>query len=112
VESKSRVFGAAWEQAMRVAWKVMNPDEQLPAEFYRLDTVWRDPSTPTYASKADAVTKLYANGTGLLPKRQARLDLGYTLSQIERMEMWDESEDPFKGMASGLVSDPADNLAI
>jgi len=112
VESKSRVFGAAWEQAMRVAWKVMNPDEQLPAEFYRLDTVWRDPSTPTYASKADAVTKLYANGTGLLPKRQCRLDLGYTLSQIERMEMWDESEDPFKGMAPDLVSAPTDNPMI
>ncbi len=112
VENKSRIFGSAWETAMRVAWKVMNPGEQLPADYFNMEAVWRDPSTPTYASKADAAVKLWANGAGLLPKRQARLDLGYTLSQIERMEMWDQEEDPFRGMAPDLVSAPADNLMM
>jgi hypothetical protein len=111
VETKARIFGSAWEQAMRVAWKVMNPDEQLPAEWYRMETVWRDPSTPTYASKADAAVKLYGNGTGLIPKRQARLDLGYTLTQIDRMEQWDAEDDPFKGMATNLVALPGNDFA-
>jgi hypothetical protein len=104
VETKSRVFGSAWEQAMRVAWQVMNPGEMVPPEYYRLETVWRNPATPTYASKADAAVKLYGNGTGLIPKRQARLDLGYTLSQIDQMEQWDETDNPFTGMASSLVN--------
>jgi hypothetical protein len=112
VENKTRIFGSAWEQAMRVAWKIINPDEQLPTEYFSMESVWRDPATPTYAAKADAAVKLWANGTGLLPRRQARLDLGYTLSQIEKMEMWDAEDDPFRGMAQGIVSAPADNLLI
>ena len=102
VETKARVFGSAWEQAMRVAWKVMNPDEQVPPEWYRLETVWRDPATPTFASRADATVKLQA--AGIIPLRQARLDMGYTLAQIDMMEQWDKSEDPFQGMAANLVS--------
>jgi hypothetical protein len=103
-EGKSRVFGSAWEQAMRVAWMVMNPDEELPDEYHRMETHWRDPATPTFASKADAVVKLYANGTGIVPLRQARIDLGYTLSQIDRMEQWDSEQNPFNAMSPTLVT--------
>jgi len=106
VETKARVFGSAWEQAMRVAWQVMNPGEKIPEEYYRLETVWRDPATPTYASKADAAVKLYANGAGIIPLRQARLDMGYTLAQIDQMEGWDESADPFRAMSPSLVALP------
>lgn len=102
VENKCRIFGSAWEQAMRVAWKVMNPDEQLPPEFYRMEAVWRDPSTPTFAAKADAVVKLHA--AGLVPLRRARLDMGYSLAQIDEMEQWDAEADPFRGMASNVVA--------
>ena len=103
-EGKSRVFGSAWEQAMRVAWMVMNPDEELPDEFHRMEAVWRDPATPTYASKADAVVKLYANGTGIIPLRQARLDMGYTLAQVDQMENWDTEANPFNAMSPTLVT--------
>ena len=105
VERKAMVFGGAWEQVMRVAWQVMNPDELIPAEFFRLESVWRDPATPTFASKADAVTKLWANGTGIIPKRQARLDMGYTLAQVEQMESWDMNDNPFAGMAPNTYVD-------
>ena len=97
---------------MRVAWMVMNPDEELPDEYHRMEAVWRDPATPTYASKADAVVKLYAGGAGILPLRQARLDLGFTLSPIDRMEQWDAEADPFRGMASSLVSPSSVNLEM
>lgn len=99
VAAKNRIFGACWEQVMRVAWQIIHPDEILPAEYLRMETVFRDPETPTFAAKADAVTKLYANGTGLIPLRQARLDLGYSLVQVEQMEAWDRAVNPFAGMA-------------
>jgi len=75
---------------MRIATKVMG--KKVPEEYNRLETVWRDPSTPTYAAKADAATKLYANGTGVIPKEQARRDMGYTQTQRENMQEWDKEE--------------------
>lgn len=91
---KCKVFGGAWEQAMRIAWQVMNPGQELPQEFYRIETVWRDPGTPTFAAKADAVSKLY--GGGLIPLERARADLGYTIAEREEMAAMDESASPFK----------------
>ena len=97
VERKNKVFGGAWDQAMRVAHLAMKGT--VPQEMYRLETVWRDPSTPTYAAKADAVTKLYAAGNGVIPLRQARLDMGFSLAQIEQMEVWDEQDNPMGAVA-------------
>jgi hypothetical protein len=110
INSKQQLFGAAWVQVMQTAWQVMNPGEQLPEEYYRLECAWAEAATPTYASRADAAVKLYANGTGIIPKRQARLDMNYSLSQIDQMDSWDEEDDPFRGMAPQLVSQPPDNL--
>jgi hypothetical protein len=97
VERKNAVFGGAWEQAMRIAHLAMR--SEVPSEMLRLEAVWRDPSTPTYAAKADAATKLYANGMGVIPLRQARLDMGYSLAQIEQMEAWDEQDNPMGSLA-------------
>lgn len=86
-ESLCAQFGAAWEQAMRVALLVMG--NQLTVDHFRMETVWRDPSTPTFQAKADAVTKAYANGTGVIPLEQARIDMGYSPEQRRQMEEWD-----------------------
>jgi hypothetical protein len=50
----------------------------------QLETLWSDPATPTYAQKADAVTKLV--GAGILPVEQAWEDLGYSSAQQGRMQ--------------------------
>lgn len=100
-ERKARMFGGAWEQAMRIATAVMG--QSVPEEYRRLETVWRDPSTPTYAAKADAATKLYANGTGPVPKEQVRIDLGYSAVQRDQMRQWDEQESPALQL-SGLLN--------
>src|SRR5690606_17059954 len=83
-ERKARMFGGAWENVMRLAMRVMG--REVPVEMNRLEVVWRDPSTPTYAAKADAAVKLYGNGQGVSPKEQARIDMGYTLEQREAMK--------------------------
>lgn len=100
-ERKAKIFGAAWEDVMRMAHKVMNPGADLSPELFRMETIWRDPSTPTYAAKADAASKLYANGMGVIPRERARIDMGY--SEAERIEMrkWDEEEDAL-GQLAGM----------
>jgi hypothetical protein len=64
----------------------------VPDDYTRLETVWRNPATPTYAAQADAATKLYANGQGPVPKEQVRIDLGYSDIQREQMRTWDKED--------------------
>lgn len=105
VEMKNRIFGGAWEEAMRVAYKVMKGGE-LPPDYHRMESVWRDPATPTYAAKADAASKLYANGAGVIPRERARIDMGYTESERSEMKRWDEEENPL-GLLGAVASPKA-----
>lgn len=89
-ERKARMFGGSWERAMRIAMKVMG--KEVPESYRRLETVWRDPSTPTAAAKADAAAKLYANGQGPVPREQTWIDLGYTATQRDQMRDWVQQE--------------------
>lgn len=59
-------FGAAWVDAMRMAVEIVDGDSE---GLELLTTKWRDPSTPTKASIADAVTKLVQ--VGVLPADSA-----------------------------------------
>lgn len=89
-ERKSRMFGGSWERAMRLAMKIMG--RTVTQEMARLESVWRDPSTPTYAAKADGVIKLYNNGLGVITKRRAREDMGYSDEEIATMEEQETKE--------------------
>lgn len=100
-ERKNKIFGGAWEQAMRVAYMVAKGGE-VPPDYYRMESIWRDPSTPTYAAKADAATKLYAGGLGVIPRERARIDMGYSIAEREEMAVWDQQENPVAQMASML----------
>ena len=108
-ERKNKLFGGAWEQAMRVAYKVSKGGE-IPPDYFRMESIWRDPSTPTYAAKADAATKLYANGLGVIPKERARIDMGYSIAEREEMVVWDQQENPVAQMA-GMLSAPGPGAA-
>ncbi|MGY2060376.1 phage portal protein, partial [Nocardia gipuzkoensis] len=92
VERIARGFGGSWERAMRLAMKVMR--RPVSEEYRRLEAVWRDPSTPTLASKADAYTKLAtaksADGRPIVPVEMVRIELGYTDEQRAQMDEWDE----------------------
>ena len=91
IEKKNLVFGGAWEQAMIIASQVMGGGDPTPQQ-QRMEVIWRDPSTPTYAAKADAATKLYGAGTGVIPRERARMDMGYSIREREEMLVWDERE--------------------
>lgn len=81
-ERRHRAFGGSWEQTGRLVRRFQT-GEWDPA-LRRLETVWRDASTPTVAQTADASTKLFHEGITTL--RQTREDLHYTQVQIDRME--------------------------
>jgi hypothetical protein len=104
-ERKNKIFGGAWEQAMRVAYKAMKGGD-IPPDMFRMETVWRDPSTPTYSSKADAAAKLYAGGMGVIPRERARIDMGYSITEREEMQAWDEAENPLGQLAGMYGSAP------
>lgn len=69
-----------------------------------LETVWRNPATPTVAQKADAVVKLHAEG--IIPKEQARIDMGYTPAQRTEMRRMDDEELNRLGLDATPPPDP------
>lgn len=73
--------GGAYEKAMRHAAAIEGMD---PAPLQRMETVWRDPSTPTQQAKVQAASVAYTSG--LADLRQAREDAGYSDTQIKAME--------------------------
>lgn len=101
VERKNLIFGGAWEAAMRLAYRMMKGGE-VPPDMQRMETIWRDPSTPTYAAKADAAAKLV--GT-VIPRERARMDMGYSIAERIQMRQWDEEE---AAMGLGLIGTMVD----
>jgi hypothetical protein len=85
-ERRQRAFGEAWESIMRLVLLVR--DGRVDPRTRSLETVWRDPATPTFAQMADATTKLFA--AGLLPKEVAWERLGFSAVEIRRMRAMDE----------------------
>jgi hypothetical protein len=71
----------------------------------RIKTEWFDAGTPTYAQRADALTKMYANGQGLLPRRGALEELGFSDPKIDRYDGYfaDEAASAFGSL---LKEDP------
>jgi hypothetical protein len=100
-------FGATWERTMRKVRRLQTGVDD--PDLASLEMLWRDPATPTRAQAADAAVKLYQ--AGIIPKRQARRDMGYTSVQIENMEDEDAEEaqagDPqLDRLARELISIP------
>lgn len=81
-------FGGGWQNVQRHVLHRMT-GERLP-EARLMETQWRDAGTPTVAQKADAVVKKYQ--AKIIPLEQARIDLGYSPEQRNRMRGFDEAE--------------------
>lgn len=113
VERKQTYLGGAWEDVQRLILRFQTG--AWDKEAWSLETIWRDPATPTVAQKADAIVKLAApvqNGRAVLPLEMAREDMGYTPEQRRRMAEMDkagaalENADPvLERVARGLAGD-------
>jgi hypothetical protein len=80
-ERKQTAWSGSWEQAMRLVLLVATGEEDASAR--RLETLWRDPATPTRAQQADAVVKLAQ--AGILPREGAWDDLKYSPARQDRL---------------------------
>lgn len=87
-ERLQTTFGGAHEEVQRHMIERMVG--RFVPEARRLETVWRDASTPTVAQKADAVVKKFQ--ARIIPLEQARIDLGYSPEQRRQMSEFDRAE--------------------
>jgi len=87
-ERKQGMFDTGWEQVMRLASRIMTGS--WDPSLLRLETAWRDPSTPTVAQVADAATKTYQ--AGIIPLKFTRRRLGYNDAEIAQMEEMDAQD--------------------
>lgn len=82
-ERKQRVLGEGWEDVMRLALLVQTG--AVPERARRLETLWRDPATPTRAAQWDATTKGVQSGI-LPPDSTVTYDLaGLSAGQQQRL---------------------------
>ncbi|GAB3209791.1 phage portal protein [Marinactinospora endophytica] len=102
-ERRARAFGEGWERVMRLALRVVGDDDTAAR---RLETVWRDPSTPTYAAKADAVTKLYQ--VGLLPQEAAWEQMGFSPEYRRRLRALSDSDPAVRFLELDAQREPAE----
>lgn len=82
-ERRIRRFGKGWQDAMRLALWVR--DGEPPDKARRIETVWRNPATPTLAAQVDATVKLVK--AGVLPAdSDVTLEMsGFTEAQRQRI---------------------------
>lgn len=81
-EEKQTLADAPLENIMRTGDLIATGDED--PKLAQLEVSWRNAATPTVAQAADAAVKLFQ--AGLISKKQARRDMGYTPMQITQME--------------------------
>lgn len=108
-----RGAGGSWELAMRLARRIVDGD--WDPKMRRLETLWRDPATPTKAQQADAVVKLVQ--AGILPVEAGWEDMGYSVARRNKLRAMRDAElarDPVRAIAANLagsddpVPDPVD----
>ncbi|MFJ5785332.1 phage portal protein [Streptomyces hydrogenans] len=82
-ERRIRRFGATHRDAMRLALWIQNGEP--PEKSRRIETVWRNPATPTLAAQTDAAVKLAQAGI-IPPDSDVLLEMaGLTEDQRQRV---------------------------
>jgi hypothetical protein len=93
---KMRFFGEAWEEVMRLCFKVLDDPR---GDLTDTETIWADPEYRSEAELADALIKRSAIG---VPQQQLWEDAGYSQTQIARFKAMQADE-----MLNGLLANPA-----
>lgn len=92
-------LGNSDAEVLRIAMRIR--DGKWDPDLAGMETLWYDAGTPTVASRADAVVKMYTatdvNGRPLMPRRMAMEELGWSPAKITRaLELLDlEESDPY-----------------
>lgn len=105
VVERQRHYGRAFAEVVRLR-QMMNGKKQPDP----IETIWADPEFRTLAELTDAVVKQVQ--TGIIPIPTAREKIGYSPSEIERMELFDAQAALVANAQAALEVDqaPADEL--
>lgn len=101
-ERKQSLFSGAWEQVMALVVRLRDGDWDPDTKL--LETVWRNPATPTRAQQADAAVKLVQ--AGIIPREAAWEDLGYGPARRQKLREQfaaQAADDPVASIARGLA---------
>ena len=92
-ERKQANFGDGWGWVMGLYERFRTGDW---VSGNRIKTEWHDAGTPTFAQKADALTKLYAGGNGVLSREGVWDELGWSEARKDREREYfqTEAQDP------------------
>lgn len=93
-EGKASNLGDGWAWVQGIAERFRTGAWPLANQ---IKTEWFDAGTPTFAQKADALTKLYANGTGVIARESVQDELGWSQAKKDRDRAYREAEqqDPY-----------------
>ena len=83
---KMRFFGEAWEEVMRLCFKVLSDPR---GDVDDSETIWADPEYRSEAELADALVKRAAIG---VPRQQLWEDAGYSQTQISRFKAMEAAD--------------------
>jgi hypothetical protein len=84
-EHANRVFGRGWVGAMRNAVMLRDGLSEETDELKKLQVVWRDPSTPSRASSADAMAKTVATLPWIAESEVTLEKFGFSRTDIDRL---------------------------
>lgn len=104
-ERFQRAAGGSWEQVMRLVRRFI--DGEWNPELAQMETLWRDPATPTRAQQADAAVKLVQ--AGILPVEAAWEDMGYSAvrrKKLAALRAAERDSDPALQIATALGGAP------
>jgi hypothetical protein len=88
VRDKMDPFGEAHEEAMRLGFKSIDPNDPR-AEAFDAETIWRDPESRSQAELADSLVKLASIG---VPQEVLWEKYGFSPQEIDRMKAIQEEE--------------------
>ena len=81
VEKKAALAGDGWGWVMGLVERFRTGEWVAGS---RIKTDWFDAGTPTYAQRADALTKMYNGGQGILSREGVWEELGWSDARMER----------------------------
>lgn len=110
IERMQTYFSGSWEEAMRLVLFHINGVFDPQANF--IETMWRNPATPTLSSKADAIIKLASGANPIMPKEMAREELGWSPEKrkLARRYELEQARQMAMVLSDGFANSPADDL--
>ena len=97
---KMRFFGEAWEEVIRLCFKVQGDPR---GDIQDTETIWGDPEYRSEAELADALIKRSAIG---VPRQQLWEDAGYSQTQISRFKAMEAGDSLFGPAPFGVPQPP------